>query len=418
MVKVIVIGGGFGGLNAIKTLNGTHLDVLLLDRTNHHVFQPLLYQVATAALSVSNIASPLREILRGQANVEVLMEEVNCIDKEEQKVYTKDGKSFFFNFLIVAPGARHSYFGHDQWESFAPGLKTVADGDRIREQILLAFEKAERCEDPLEAQKFLRFAIVGAGPTGVEMAGSIAEFAHRTLFKNFRHINPATSKIYLIEGANQVLPSFPPHLTEEAQKDLEKLGVDILLNTFVTNVTGEGIYMGDQFLPTPNVIWAAGNQASPLLETLHVPLDKQGRVIVNADLTIPQSPQIFVIGDAACCLDAQGQPLPGIAPVAIQQGRYVAKIIKKNIPSNKRQPFAYFDKGTIATIGRGKAIAMIRKLQFSGLIAWLIWCFIHILYIVSFRNRLLIMMQWVFLYLLGRRQGRVITHSIDYEKFK
>lgn len=418
MVKVIVIGGGFGGLNATQALKGAPLDILLVDRTNHHVFQPLLYQVATAALSVSNIASPLREILRGQANVEVLMEEVNRIDKIEQKVYTKDGKSFFFDFLIVAPGSRHSYFGHDQWENFAPGLKTVEDSERIRERILLAFEKAERCEDPQEAQKYLCFAIVGAGPTGVEMAGSIAEFAHRTLFKDFRHINPATSKIYLIEGTNQILPSFPSHLAEKAQKDLAKLGVDILLNTFVTNVTSEGIYIGDQFLAAPTVIWAAGNQASSLLKTLHVPLDKQGRVIVNADLTIPQYPNIFVIGDAASCLDAKGQFLPGIAPVAIQQGRYVAKIIKKNISFNKRKPFTYFDKGTIATIGRGEAVAMIRKLQFSGLMAWLIWCFVHILYIVSFRNRLLIMMQWIFLYLLGRRQGRVIVQNVNYEDFR
>ncbi len=295
----------------------------------------------------------------------------------------------------------------------APGLKTLSDGVRIREQILFAFEKAERCEDLQEAQKYLRFAIIGAGPTGVEMAGSIAEFAHRTLFKNFRNINPATSKIYLIEGTNQVLPSFPPHLAKKAQENLEKLGVDIVLNAFVTNVTPDGVYMGGDFLPTPNVIWAAGNQASPLLETLNIPLDKQGRAIVSFDLTIPNYSNVFVIGDAAHCLDKQGIPLPGIAPVAIQQARYVAKMIKKNLSSLQRKPFVYFDKGTIATIGRGKAIAIIRKLQFSGFIAWLIWCFVHILYLISFRYRLLIMMQWVFLYLFGRRQGRVITAPID-----
>lgn len=413
MVKIIIIGGGFAGLNVAKSLKGAHLDILLLDRTNHHVFQPLLYQVATAALSVDNVASPIREILRAQSNVEVLMATVDRIDKENQKVYTAHGENFFYDYLVVAPGARHSYFGHDQWELYAPGLKTIADAIQIREQILLAFEKAELCNDPQQAQHYLRFAIIGAGPTGVEMAGSIAEFAHRTLFKNFHHINPATSKIYLIEGANQVLPSYPPDLAQKAHDDLKKLGVEVILNAFVTNISSEGVYIGDKFLTTPNVIWAAGNQASPLLKTLNVPLDKQGRVIVNADLTIPDHHNVFVIGDAAFSLDAQGRSLPGIAPVAIQQGRYVAKIIKKHIDPQKRKPFVYFDKGMIATIGRGEAVAVLRKLQFSGLIAWFIWCFVHVLYLVSFRYRLLVMMQWVFLYILGRRQGRVITHPIE-----
>lgn len=413
MVKVIIIGGGFGGINVAQALKKAPFDILLLDRTNHHVFQPLLYQVATAALSVDNIASPIREILRGQRNTEVLMAHVNRIDKVEQKVYAAGHESFFYDFLVVAPGARHSYFGHSQWETFAPGLKTIEDALRIREQILLAFEKAELCEDPKQAQQYLRFAIVGAGPTGVEMAGSIAEFAHRTLFKNFCHINPASSEIYLIEGASQVLPTFPPALAQKAHADLQKLGVNILLNTCVTNVTADGIYMGDQFLATPNIIWAAGNQASSLLKSLDTPLDKQGRVIVNPDLTIPHYPNVFVIGDAAACLDPQGQPLPAIAPAAIQQGRYVANIIKKNLSPDQRKPFAYFDKGTIATIGGGKAVAVIRKLKFSGFIAWLIWCFVHILYLVSFRYRLLVMTQWIFLYLLGRRQGRVITESVD-----
>ncbi len=413
MVKVIIIGGGFAGINVAQALKRVPVDILLLDRTNHHVFQPLLYQVATAALSVGDIASPIREILRNQSNVEVLMAEVERINKAEQKVYTADGKNFFYDFLVVAPGARHSYFGHDQWESIAPGLKTIDDAVRIREQILLAFEKAERCDNPQQAQNYLRFAIIGGGPTGVEMAGSIAEFAHRTLFKNFRHINPATSKIYLIEGANQLLPSFPPQLAQKAYDDLKQLGVEVLLNTFVTNVSAEGIYIGSEFLPVPNIIWAAGNQASSLLKTLDTLLDKQGRVIVNSDLTIPHYSNVFVIGDAAHCLDVQGQPLPAIAPVAIQEGRYVAKIIKKKIPAEQRKPFVYFDKGTIATIGRGKAVAVLRKLKFSGFIAWLIWCFIHILYLVSFRHRLLVMVQWIFLYSLGRRQSRVITRPID-----
>lgn len=416
MVKVIIIGGGFGGLNVAQSLASTHFNILLIDRTNHHVFQPLLYQVATAALSVDNIASPIREILKNQTNAEVLMMQVERIDKIEQKIYTTNGENFTYDFLVIATGAQHSYFGHDEWERYAPGLKTIADALRIQQQILLAFEKAERCENPEEAQHYLRFAIIGAGPTGVEMAGSIAEFAHRTLFKNFRHINPSTSKIFLIEGASQVLPSFPPHLAEKAYNDLKKLGVEILLNRFVTGVTANGITMGETFLATPNIIWAAGNQASSLLETLHTPLDKQGRVIVKPDLTIPEYPNIFVIGDAARYDNPQGEPLPAIAPVAIQQGRYVAKILKRNTPPPQRPPFVYFDKGTIATIGRGKAVAFIRKLQFSGFFAWLVWCFIHIFYLISFRYRLLVMIQWIFLYFLGQRQSRVIVKYFKSDK--
>lgn len=413
MTKVVIIGGGFGGMNAALSLKRAPVDIVVIDRTNHHVFQPLLYQVATTALSINDIASPIREILKDQSNASVIMDCVERIDKAQQKIYMTSGESLTYDYLILAPGARHSYFGHDQWEAFAPGLKTIADAVRIREQILLTFEKAERCEDPTEAQKYLQFAVIGAGPTGVEMAGSIAEFAHYTLFKNFRHINPATSKIYLIEGANQVLPSYSPRLSAKALKNLQDLGVEVLLNTFVTAISPEGIQIGDKFLETPNVIWAAGNQASPLLKTLDVPLDKQGRVIVNPDLTIPGYANVFVIGDAAYSLDSKGNPLPGIAPVAIQEGRYVAKIIKQNLPASQRPPFAYFDKGTIATIGRGKAVVMLRQLEFSGFFAWMIWGFIHIFYLISFRQRLLVFTQWLFLYFVNRRLGRVITRPID-----
>lgn len=412
MVRVIIIGGGFGGLNAAKALKRASVEVLVLDRMNHHIFQPLLYQVATAALSVGNIASPIREILRDQRNVTVLMEEVDHINKEQQTVHTAHGNVFEYDYLIAAPGARHSYFGHDQWESYAPGLKTAADALRIREHILLAFEKAERCENPLEAEKYLSFAIVGAGPTGVEMAGSIAEFAHRTLFGNFRRINPATSKIYLIEGTNQVLPSYPPKLSAQAQADLEKLGVDVLLNTIVTDINQEGVKMGNRFLPASTVIWAAGNEASPLLQTLNTPLDRQGRAIVNPDLTIPGYPNVFVIGDAAFCQNGEGQVLPAIAPVAIQQARYVAKMIKKAIPPKERKPFVYFDKGMMATIGRGKAVALFKKLQFSGFPAWALWGLIHIYFLIGFRDRILVLLQWMFWYFTGNRQVRIITKSI------
>jgi NADH:ubiquinone reductase (H+-translocating) len=413
MTQVIIIGGGFGGINAAQALKRADVEILLLDRTNHHVFQPLLYQVATAALSVGNIASPIREILHRQDNVTVLMEQVDHIDKVNQLVHTANGDKFSYDYLIVAAGVRPAYFGHDQWESIAPGLKTVSDAVRVREEILLAFEKAERCEDPEKALQYLRFAIIGGGPTGVEMAGSIAEFAHRTLRRNFRRIKPELSKIYLIEGADQLLPSFPLKLAEQAKKDLENLGVEVLLNTIVTDLKPEGIHIHNVFIPVLNIIWAAGNQAVPLLRTLDVPLDKMGRVIVNPDMTIPDYSNIFVIGDAACFKIADFDPLPGVAPVAIQQARYVAQLIKKQIAPDQRKPFSYFDKGTIATIGRGKAVAMVGKLQFSGLIAWLIWCFIHIVYLVSFRYRLLILIQWFWLYIVETRQGRVITRSID-----
>jgi NADH dehydrogenase len=416
MPTVIVIGGGFAGMNVAKALKNAPVSVFLLDRMNHHVFQPLLYQVATSALSVGNIAAPIREILSNQANATVLMENIEKIDTGQQQVIASSGNLFSYDYLVVAPGARHSYFGHDEWETYAPGLKTVQDAVMIRERMLAAFENAERCSDPVEAAQYMRFVIVGGGPTGVEMAGSIAEFAHRTLFKNFRRIQPEKSEIYLIEGAKQVLPFFPTNLAEKAQRDLEKLGVTVLLNTLVTNINNEGIWIGERFLPTKGVIWAAGNQASPLLKTLDVPLDRQGRVLVNFDLTIPNHPNVFVIGDAACSLDGSGQPLPAIAPVAIQQGRYVAKIIKKNLPTNGRKPFVYFDKGTIATIGQGKAVAMIRKLQFSGFFAWVIWGFVHILYLVSFRYRILVLIHWLFLYLFGKRQLRVMAKSIDEQK--
>lgn len=415
MDKVVVIGGGFGGLNVVRSLKSSNLDILLLDRTNHHVFQPLLYQVATAALSIGNIAFPLREILRSQKNVEVLMANVNRIDKIEQKVYADGEKCFSYDYLVMAPGSHQSYFGRNEWGANAPGLKTVADGVKIRERILMAFERAERCENKEEAESFLRFVIVGAGPTGVEMAGSIAEFAHHTLFKNFRRINPANSKIYLIEGADQVLPAFPPHLAKKAMEDLEKLGVDVMLNTFVTDVTEQGVALNHQFLASPTVIWAAGNETESLVKSIDCQLDKQGRVMVDSSLALPGFPNFFVIGDAAHCLDAENRPLPGIAPVAIQQGRYVAKIIKKKIPLNERKAFAYLDKGTIATIGRGRAVAMIGKLQFSGFIAWLIWIFVHIFYIVSVRNRILVFMQWIYLYLFGKRESRVITQPIEDE---
>ena len=386
--KVVIIGGGFGGLNAAKALKGASADVVLLDRTNHHLFQPLLYQVATAALSPGEIAYPIREIFRKQKNTMVIMGEATSIDKEKRQVVLANGDIVHYDYLILAVGARHSYFGNDQWEPFAPGLKTVSDALKIREHILSSFEKAERIDNLAEAAKFMNFVIIGGGPTGVEMAGAIAEIAHTTLFENFRRIKPETSKIYLVEALPHILPVYSPALADKAKAELEKLGVKVLTGKKVTNINSDGVQVEDLFIDSKNVIWAAGNQASPLLKTLGVPLDRQGRVIVEADLSVPGHPEVFVIGDAACAAGKEGKPLPGIAPTAIQEGKYVGNIIKKNIPKDRRAPFKYFDKGSMATIGKGKAIAVMGKLQMTGLLAWLAWGFIHILYLIGFRNRL------------------------------
>jgi len=411
--RVIIVGGGFGGLNAAKSLAKANVDVLLFDKTNHHVFQPLLYQVATAALSPGNIAVPIREVVRFQENTSVVMANALTVDKDQQQVLLSDGEVFNYDYLILAPGGSHSYFGHDDWEGNAPGLKTVKDALRIREKILLAFELAERCDSISESAKYLRFVIIGGGPTGVEMSGAIAEICRKTMFKNFRKIKPEQSQIYLIEGMSQILPSYPPHLANIARRDLEKLGVKVFTGSIVTSVTAQGVYIGNKLIESNTVIWAAGNQASPLLKTLDAPLDRQGRVIVEKDLSLAGYPDLFVIGDAALVVDDKGAILPGIAPVAIQQARYVAQIIKKGIPKEKRQAFRYFDKGTMATIGKAKAVAVVGKLQFSGFLAWLAWGLIHILYLISFSNRLLVITQWFFWYLTGKRNVRVISNPIN-----
>jgi NADH dehydrogenase len=410
--KVIIIGGGFAGLNAAMGLKKAPVDVLLIDKTNSHVFQPLLYQVATAAISPSNIATPIREVLAKQPNATVLLADIAAVRKDNKEVVASNGDVYPYDHLILAPGATHSYFGRPEWEAIAPGLKTLYDATAIREKILLSYERAERCRDPQEALKFMRFVIIGAGPTGVEMAGAIAEIAHKALVRNFRKIKPEQTKIYLIEGMGQVLPSYPKDLADKAQRDLEQLGVEVLLKTLVTQVTPEGIWMGDKYLETLNVIWAAGNEAAPFLKTLGVPLDRNGRVIVKPDLTIADHPEIFVVGDAANCQDAAGKPLPGIAPVAIQQGRYVANLIRKQIPESDRKAFKYFDKGMMATIGKAKAIAMIGKFKMTGHLAWIAWCFIHVLYLITFANRMFVMLQWIYLYIFDQRRIRLIIRPV------
>lgn len=411
--KVIIIGGGFAGLNAAQALKKADFKVFVIDKSNHHVFQPLLYQVATAALSADNIASPIRQILSKQENATVLLADIVGVDKEKKEVIAANGDRFSYDFLILAPGSRHSYFGNDEWEPLAPGLKTISDAFSIRERILLSFERAERCNSPEQTERFLRFIIIGGGPTGVEMAGAIAEIAKKSLISNFRNIQPEQTKIYLIEGESQVLPSFPAKLAIQAQRDLEKLGVDVLLQTFVTKVTPDGVWLGDKFLESPNIIWAAGNQASPLLKCLEIPLDRSGRALCCPDLSIPGHPDIFVIGDAAHCKDKNGKPLPAIAPVAIQQGRYVAKMIANNGKGANRKPFSYFDKGMMATIGKAKAVAMVGSLKISGFTAWLAWCFIHIAYLVSFTNKVHVLLHWLYLYTFNKRRIRLIIRPIS-----
>lgn len=413
--KVVIVGGGFGGLNAAKALGGGPFDVWLIDKTNHHLFQPLLYEVATAALSPADIATPIREVIKNHDNITVIMGEISSIDKKNKKLIFKDGDSIQYEILILAPGARHSYFGNDKWEAHAPGIKSLVDALKIRERILISFEKAERCDVISESRKYLNFAIIGAGPTGVELAGAIAEIAHQTMLKDFRRIDPSKSKIYLIEGGNQVLPVYPKTLGAKAKKALEGFGVRVILGQRVTEVNEKGVQVGDRFIESTNVIWAAGNQASPLLETLDTELDRSGRVVVEADLSVPNHPDIFVIGDAACVKGKNGKPLPALAPAAVQQGKYLGKILRFKYPKGKRPPFKYFDKGSLATIGKKKAVGIFRKIQFSGFIAWLGWAFIHIMYLISFRNRLVVFTQWMFSYFSDQKGARLINRSLEDE---
>lgn len=407
-VKVVIIGGGFGGLTAARHLSSSGLKVTLIDRTNHHLFQPLLYQVATAALSPGDIAVPIRALLSGRENTEVIMSEVISINKDEKFVRLKD-RNILFDFLIAAPGSSHSYFGNNQWEKFAPGLKTLEDALAIRERILTSFEKAEMISSPELRSRLLTFIVIGGGPTGVEMAGAIAEIARKTMLRNFRHIKPEEAKILLVEAAPRVLTSYSENLSRHAERSLQELGVKVITGKLVTDVTEDGVTMGDEFIGTENVIWAAGNEASPLLESLSAEHDRAGRILVEKDLSIKNYPDIFVIGDAAIIKDAHGDILPGIAPVAMQQAKYVSDIINKRTTPAVRKPFHYFDKGIMATIGKAKAIAKIRKLEFSGFTAWFLWSFIHIFFLITFRNRIRVMAEWIWYYFTGRRGVRLIT---------
>lgn len=413
--NTVIIGAGFAGLETAKQLARADTNITLFDKTNHHLFQPLLYQVATAALSPVDIAAPIRLILQGQKNLTFLMGEVTHIDKKKQLVTVDDTNVYPFDYLVVAPGARHSYFGKDSWEKNAPGLKTLADASILREKILAAFERAERAPNEEQANIQMCFAVIGGGPTGVELAGAIAEIAFDTLIHDYRHISSKQAQIHLIEGASQLLPGFPETLGRAAQKSLEALGVKVHLNFLVTDVTSTYVASNNHMILTPNIIWAAGNKASSLLQTLDIALDRQGRAIVEPDLSIPGYPHIFVVGDAACAADKNGNPFPALAPVAKQQGNFVAKIIQRSIrgENQKRAVFSYVDKGSLATIGKGKAVGTIGPLQVKGFFAWLIWSVIHVYYLIGFRNRLFVIFQWAFWYLRGKRRVQLITTPLN-----
>ena len=413
--QVIIIGAGFGGLEAAKKLACKDVSLTVIDRTNYHLFQPLLYQVATAALSPADIAAPVRAILSKCKHVEVDLAEVESVDVKARKVRTKD-RVFDYDYLILATGARHSYFGHDEWEKLAPGLKSLEDAVELRRRILLAFEFAEKTTDEAARKAAMTFVVIGGGPTGVEMAGAIAEISRYTLAKDFRHIDPSKARVILIEGAPRLLAAYPADLSESARKQLVELGVDVRTDARATDITESGVQLNGEFIPCHVKIWAAGNNASFVGKTLIAPVDRVGRVIVNDDLTIPGHSEVQVIGDLANFSHQTGEPLPGVSPVAMQQGRHAARNILRMIRGEKPKPFRYFDKGSMATIGRNKAVADLKFFHLSGFPAWLTWLFVHIIFLVGFRNRLLVLLQWAWAYLSFDKGARLITRNFQSEQ--
>jgi NADH:ubiquinone reductase (H+-translocating) len=406
---VVILGGGFAGLYAARGLRRAPVKVTLVDRRNHHLFQPMLYQVATAALNPSDIAAPIRSVLRNQSNAEVLLAEVSGVDVARRRVALTDGSELSYDYLIVATGAHHSYFGQNQWEPLAPGLKSLEDAVEIRQRVLLAFERAEREPDPVRRHAFLTFVIVGGGPTGVEMAGAVAELRRYALRRDFRRIDPGEATVLLLEGGQRLLPSYPASLSDQAKRELRRLGVEVRTETMVTDIRPGSVVAAGWTIPTQTVIWAAGNVASSVLKSLGTPLDHAGRAIVEPDCTIPGHPEVFVLGDAANFEHQDGGPLPGVSPVAIQMGQYASAVIAGDLAGEPRGAFHYWDKGQLAVIGRGRAVADIWKLHFGGLLAWFVWTFVHIFFLIGFRNRILVMIQWAWSYLTYGRGARLIT---------
>ena len=413
--RVVIIGAGFGGLEAAKHLGNEPVCVTVIDRTNHHLFQPLLYQVATAALSPADIAAPIRAILSKFKNIEVMLAEVQSVDVTARVVRTLE-REIHYDYLIVATGSRHSYFGHGEWEKLAPGLKSLEDAVEIRRRILMAFEFAEKTENTEARAAAMNFVIIGGGPTGVEMAGAIAEIARETLAKDFRHIDPSHARVILVEGDSRVLSSFPPDLSASALEQLQELGVEVRTGAHAQNLTENGVEVGGEFIPCRVKIWAAGNNASFVGKTLGVPVDRAGRVIVHDDLTIPDHHEVQVIGDLANFTWKEGKTLPGVSPVAIQQGRHAAQNVLHMIAGARPQRFHYWDKGSMATIGRNRAVADLNVVHFSGFPAWLAWLFIHILYLVGFRNRMAVLFQWAWAYVTFNKGARLITRNFQAEQ--
>lgn len=424
--RVVVIGGGFAGLNAAKKLAHTPVRLTVVDRKNHHTFQPLLYQVALAVLSPAEIASPIRNVLRRAKNIEVLLGEVTGFDLEKRLV-RMDGLEFPYDFLVIAAGATHAYFGHPEWEQYAPGLKTVEDATEIRGRILLAFERAEREAYAQRATPPLNFVVIGAGPTGVELAGAISDISHRYLEHDFRSIEPAKARILLLEGGPRVLPAYPPDLSASAEKQLRDMGVEVRTNALVTNLEPGIVTVGKEKIPASVILWGAGVSASPLGRMLGAATDRAGRVLVEPDLSVPGHPEVFVAGDLAAARwlnhtavsgkaettisdkDKATMFVPGVAPAAIQMGKFVARQIKRSLAGKAREEFHYLDKGSLATIGRSRAVADFGKLHISGYFAWISWLFIHLMFLIGFRNRIMVMMEWAWAYLTYNHSARLIT---------
>ncbi|MEJ7813329.1 MAG: NAD(P)/FAD-dependent oxidoreductase [Gemmatimonadaceae bacterium] len=406
---VVIIGGGFGGLYAARALRSAVVDVTVIDRTNHHLFQPLLYQVATATLAPTDITAPIRWLLRNHRNTAVLLADVTRVDPVRRVVVTDDERETPYDFLILAPGSRHAYFGHDEWEPVAPGLKTIDDALQIRDRFLLAFEEAEKSDDLAARESWQTFVIVGGGPTGVELAGMFPDVARRALRRDFRRIDTAHTRVILVEGGPRLLPAFPEDLAGRAARDLVELGVEVRTNSVVTRIEPDAVYVGDERIPAHSVFWAAGNAASPLAQSLRAPLDRAGRVEVAPDLSVPGHPEVFVVGDLAAVPWREGKLVPGVAPAAMQGGRHAARSIRRLLRGEATKRFEYVDKGNLATIGRAKAIAELGRLHFGGYLAWAFWLFLHIAYLAGFRNRVSVLVQWAYAYFTWQRGSRLIT---------
>jgi len=413
MAKIIVIGGGFGGLSFLQKARKSKNEFILIDKTNHHLFQPLLYQVATAVLSPADITVPLRNLFKNDKNVKTILSEVKEINKEKKEVTLDNAEVINYDKLIVSAGSSYSFFGKNEWSKFAKGLKVINDALDIREKILKAFEKAENEKDEKIRKKYLNFVIVGGGPTGVELAGSIAEIAYKNMTKEFRNFSSKDANIYLLEAGDRILPSYSENLAKKSYKYLIDLGVKVMTKERVENIEEMKVTTNKQVIDADNIIWAAGNEASPLIKHLDTETDNEGRALVNRDCSIKEDNEVYVIGDAANFITASGESLPGIAPVAIQQGRYVAHNIKKNIEKENRKPFKYSDKGTMATIGRFKAIGVVGNFELAGFTAWLFWSLIHLVYLIGYRSKILVAIEWIFAYFFNKRGTRLIYRDID-----